>query len=104
FTLLEVVFAVAVLTIGALMLTLALSSSERMTLLARERAIANNVIRAYIERQRNTYPFTNSGDMRYFIEQRPTPTGAQPSTTASVPQTDPSVPTFDLFTMYAKDR
>jgi hypothetical protein len=53
-------FAVFILTVGALMLSAALSSSERMNSIARERAIANNILRAYIERIRQQYP-TSSG-------------------------------------------
>lgn len=93
FTLLEVVFAVAILTIGALMLTVALSSSERMNSLARERAIANNVIRAYIERQRGTYPSSGSTDMA--------PLALQGGGSSTVPTTNVSVPTFDLLQMYS---
>jgi prepilin-type N-terminal cleavage/methylation domain-containing protein len=91
FTLLEVVFAIAILTIGGLMLTVALSSSERMNSLARERAVANNVIRAYIERQRGTYPAAGSTDMVPFVLQSPSST---------VAANHACVPTFDLYQMY----
>lgn len=68
FTLVEVVFAVGILTIGALMLSAALSSSERMQSIARERAIANNILRAYIERMRQQYPqSSNDGDMTELV-------------------------------------
>jgi len=92
--------AVAILTILGLMLTVAISSSENLTSLARERAIANNVIRAYIERQRATYPLQNSTDMINFVRQLPTSSSTQPSTTSNVPLADPSVPTYDLYTLY----
>jgi prepilin-type N-terminal cleavage/methylation domain-containing protein len=63
FTLLEVVFAIMVLAIGGLMLTAAMSSSEQMSAMARERSIANSVIRAYVERLRQQYPKKNSASM-----------------------------------------
>ncbi len=74
FTLLEVVFTVALLAIGALMLSASLASSQRMQALARERETASNAIRAYLERMREKYPTTSSSaDMTGFMIDTTTP-------------------------------
>lgn len=66
FSLLEVVFAIFILTVGALIFTVALASANRMNTLGREQSVANNAIRAYLERIKNTYPAQGSTDLTSF--------------------------------------
>jgi type II secretory pathway pseudopilin PulG len=53
---LELTVAVSILTVGALMLSATIATSERANTLARERAVANGAVRSYIERMRQEYP------------------------------------------------
>ncbi|MEZ0229443.1 MAG: prepilin-type N-terminal cleavage/methylation domain-containing protein [Planctomycetota bacterium] len=74
FTLIEVVFTVALLAVGALLLSASLASSQRMQALAREREQASNAIRAYLERMREKYPTAqNSTDMSGYLSDATTP-------------------------------
>jgi type II secretory pathway pseudopilin PulG len=70
----EVVFTVALLAVGALLLSASIASSQRMQALAREREQASNCIRAYLERVRERYPASqNSSDMSGFLSDTSTP-------------------------------
>lgn len=73
FTLVEIVFAVALLAIGALLLSISLASSQQMQALAREREVANNAVRAYIETKRQQYPDQSSTDMTGLLFDTQTP-------------------------------
>jgi prepilin-type N-terminal cleavage/methylation domain-containing protein len=101
FTLLEVTVAISILAIGCLMLLSSLSSSERMSSIGRERAIARNVLRAYIERMRQQYPAgTGDANMGELLGR------GQPTLTASANYTDgttvpDSTPIFDLQKLYS---
>ncbi|MEZ0229255.1 MAG: prepilin-type N-terminal cleavage/methylation domain-containing protein [Planctomycetota bacterium] len=104
FSLLEVVFAIAVLAIGGLMLTAAMSSSEQMSSMARERSIANSVVRAYIERLRQQYPKQNSSSMIELVV-RGMPGSADESASAQLDKTTSgsvpdSTPVYDLTKLY----
>lgn len=73
-TLVEVVFAVAVLSVTALLLTASLASSQRMTALAREQEVATNAIRTWVEHMRQAYPTTKgSTDLSEFFADASTP-------------------------------
>jgi prepilin-type N-terminal cleavage/methylation domain-containing protein len=104
FTLVEVIFAISVLAIGTLMLSAAIASSCRMSAIARERAIANNAIRAYIERMRQQYPVASAdGNMLALIQRGMTTADGNAGsdfTTPDGPVPD-STPIFDLMTLHA---
>jgi prepilin-type N-terminal cleavage/methylation domain-containing protein len=105
FTLLEVVFAIMVLAIGGLMLTAAMSSSEQMSAMARERSIANSVIRAYVERLRQQYPKKNSASMVELLV-RGMPGSTDELTSAQLDKTTggtipDSTPVYDLTRLYS---
>jgi type II secretory pathway pseudopilin PulG len=103
FTLVEVVFAVFLLTVGALMLSASLSSSERMSSLARERAIANNILRAYIERLRQQYPTSQgSGDMTKLLMRGVVASGGTAALDFTTSGATPdSTPIYDLTQLYS---
>lgn len=74
FSLVEVIVAIAVMTLGALILTMSLSSAERMNSLARERQVANAAIRSYVEAMRQKYPEAqNSQKLSNFFSDTDTP-------------------------------
>ncbi len=104
FTLLEVAVAIGILSIGALMLLTSLSTSERMNSIGRERAIARNVLRAYIERIRQQYPGgTNDSNMLELLNRGKTAVnagngGSNFTDGTTVPD---STPIYDLQKLYS---
>src|SRR4051812_38810827 len=83
FTLVEGVFAFAILVLAALTLTGALPSGQHLTRAARERSLASNAIRAYIEAMRQSYPSDpGSTDMAGFLYDKQTPADFVPTSGA----------------------
>lgn len=113
FTIVEVVFAVAILAIAALMVSAAISSSERMTSIGRERAIANNVLRAFLERMRRSYPKSANDSSMIELTERGLVPGAYGSAqwdptdgifrvcvAGDLPMCPDSTPIYDLQRLY----
>jgi prepilin-type N-terminal cleavage/methylation domain-containing protein len=73
FTLLEVVFAMALLAISAMALTCSIASQTKLNNTAREQILAIDAVRAYIEHMREQYPAKGSADMSGFLDDQQTP-------------------------------
>ena len=73
FTLLEATLALGILAVAGLALTSAVASQSRLNATARERIIAINAIRAYVEHMRQQYPAAGSTNMTGFLDDKTTP-------------------------------
>jgi type II secretory pathway pseudopilin PulG len=82
FTLVEIAMTAAILALLALMLSAGITSSRQMDSLAREKILANNAIRAYIEDIRRMYPGHGDGErnsMWQFLDDPRTPADYLPA-------------------------